>query len=139
VQKTFKWTTFDVTSSLPPGWQREISSVAADADFRDFPRTPALSREGPDVAHIARGRVHANQVKDRLPWLYAAYRGHFLALAGQRTTRAPAGGIRRGPGLFPALRSSIDQSTGPYQSYQFLQPYQLKVLVKVTHDPADRN
>jgi hypothetical protein len=72
-----------VTNSLPATWQSEISAVAADADFRDFPRTPVLSREAPDVPHIARGRVHANQVLDRLPWLYQAYRGDFLALAGQ--------------------------------------------------------
>jgi hypothetical protein len=57
--------------------------VAGDADFREFPRTPVLSREAPEVSHIARGRVHAHQVRDRLPWLYQAYRGDFLALAGQ--------------------------------------------------------
>lgn len=83
VQSRFRWTTFDVTGSLPLNWQREISVVAVDADFRDFPRTPVLSREAPEVPHIARGRVHARQVRDRLPWLYAAYRGDFLTLAGQ--------------------------------------------------------
>jgi hypothetical protein len=72
-----------VTNSLPSGWQQEIEKVAADADFRRFPRTPILSREAPGVPYIARGRVHADQVRDRLPWLYQAYRGEFLALAGQ--------------------------------------------------------
>lgn len=71
-----------MASSLPPGWQREIRAVAADADFRLFPRTPVLSREAPDVLHIARGRVHADLVRQRLPWLYHAYRGEFLGLAG---------------------------------------------------------
>jgi hypothetical protein len=57
--------------------------TAADADFRDFPRTPVLSREAADVRHITRGRVHAHQVRHRLPWLYQAYRGTFLELAGE--------------------------------------------------------
>ncbi len=57
--------------------------TAADADFRDFPRTPVLSREAADVRHITRGRVHADQVRDRLPWLHHHYRGAFLELAGE--------------------------------------------------------
>lgn len=80
-QRRFRWTTFDVTRTLPPNWQTQIEAVASDADFRNFPRTPVLSREGPEVPHIARGRVHADQVKDRLPWLYRGYRGDFLELA----------------------------------------------------------
>jgi 2-oxoglutarate-Fe(II)-dependent oxygenase superfamily protein len=57
--------------------------TAADADFRDFPRTPVLSREAAEVRHITRGRVHAHQVRHRLSWLYQAYRGTFLELAGE--------------------------------------------------------
>jgi 2OG-Fe(II) oxygenase superfamily len=83
VRPRFQWTTFDLTGSLPPNWQQEISLTAADADFREFPRTPGLSREAPDVSRIRRGRVHAYQVRDRLAWLYQAYRGDFLALARQ--------------------------------------------------------
>lgn len=83
MRSRFQWTTLDLTGGLPPNWQREIRLVAGDADFREFPRTPVLSREAPEVSHIARGRVHAHQVRDRLPWLYQAYRGDFLALAGQ--------------------------------------------------------
>lgn len=78
----FSWTTFDLTGVLPPGWQDEIRAVAAGADFRQFPRTPVLSREAAEVPHIARGRVHADQVRDRLPWLHRCYRGAFLDLAG---------------------------------------------------------
>ena len=81
--KPFHWITFDVTGSLPPTWQAEVCRVAADADFRQFPRTPVLSREAAEIPHINRGRVHSDQVKDRLPWLFQAYRGDFLALAGQ--------------------------------------------------------
>jgi hypothetical protein len=83
VQSRFRWTTFDMTDSLPLNWRREISAVADDADFREFPRTPVLTREAPEVPYIARGRVHADQVRDRLPWLHAAYHGDFLRLARQ--------------------------------------------------------
>lgn len=78
---SFHWTLFDVTSQLPEGWPEDIGAVAAEADFRDFPRTPILSREAADVTHITRGRVHATQVQQRLPWLYKLYRDHFLELA----------------------------------------------------------
>ena len=72
--------------------------MAADAEFREFPRTPILSREAPSVDSIPRGRVHADQVRDRLPWLYKAYRGEFLELAGEVTQERvlPAGDDRYG-------------------------------------------
>jgi hypothetical protein len=79
--RSFGWTTFDLTSSLPEGWQRDIRRAAAVADFREFPRTPVLSREAGYVMHISRGRVHADQVRVSLPWLYQHYRGRFLQLA----------------------------------------------------------
>jgi hypothetical protein len=82
----FHWTTFDLNGILPAGWLEDVSEAAGDADFRDFPRTPVLSREAPDVLHIPRGRVHADQVQAGLPWLYELYRGAFLELA--RETRA---------------------------------------------------
>lgn len=74
---------FDVTGQFPEGWQEDIGSIAEEADFRAFPRTPILSREAADVTHITRGRVHATQVQQRLPWLYKLYRDHFLELAGR--------------------------------------------------------
>lgn len=77
----FRLTSFDVTGQLPESWQEDISAAAAEADFRDFPRTPILSREAADVTHITRGRVHGPQVQQRLPWLYKLYRDHFLELA----------------------------------------------------------
>lgn len=79
----FRWTTFDVNESLPEGWQEDVRAVADDADFRDFPRTPILSREGTEVDSITRGRVHADQVRERLPWLYSSYRKEFLELAAE--------------------------------------------------------
>jgi hypothetical protein len=83
VHPLFRWTTFDVVGSLPPHWQRDIGAVADDADFHEFPVTPILSREGPEVLYIERGRVHADQVHRRLSWLQTAYRGEFLTLAEQ--------------------------------------------------------
>ena len=83
VPLNFSWTTFDVSSQLPDGWQQDLATAAAQADFREFPRTPILSREAEDVARISRGRVHANEVRRRLPWLYRLYRGYFLELAGE--------------------------------------------------------
>lgn len=77
----FKYTTFDLTSRLPRGWRREIAAATATADFRDFPRTPVLSREAARVTYIPRGRLHADQVKRSLPWLHGLYRGYFLELA----------------------------------------------------------
>jgi hypothetical protein len=85
VHRRFRWTTFDVSASLPPGWQQEIRAVATSADFREFPRTPVLSREAPEVSGISRGRVHAAQVLDHLQWLHRAYRDEFLELARQAT------------------------------------------------------
>jgi len=82
----FRWTTFDVTSQLPGNWQHEIKVVAARADFREFPRTPILSREAEHVPNVPRGRVHAHQVRHSLPWLYRLYRGRFLALAQEACT-----------------------------------------------------
>jgi hypothetical protein len=83
VHPRFRWTTFDMAGTLPPHWRHDIGAVADDADFHEFPITPVLSREGPGVLYIKRGRVHADQVSSRLSWLQAAYRGEFLALAEQ--------------------------------------------------------
>src|SRR5437773_9493885 len=77
----FSCTTFDLTGRLPQRWQRGVTAAAAAADFRDFPRTPVLSREAAQVAYIPRGRVHADQVKQSLPWLHELYRSYFLELA----------------------------------------------------------
>jgi 2OG-Fe(II) oxygenase superfamily len=79
----FHWTTFDLTTQLPQGWQQELADAAASADFREYPRTPILTRESAGVRSIARGRVHAADVRERLPWLYESYRGYFLELARQ--------------------------------------------------------
>jgi len=77
----FHWTTFDLNGTLPAAWLKDVSEAAGDADFREFPPTPVLSREAADVRRIRRGRVHADHVRKRLPWLYESYRSVFLELA----------------------------------------------------------
>ena len=79
----FRWTTVDLNGWLPPRWQQDVLATAEIADYRRFPRTPILSRERPDVLHIDRGRVHADQVQQSLPWLYKAYRNEMLELANE--------------------------------------------------------
>ena len=86
----FRWTTFDLNECLPAGWQEDVREVAADADFHEFPRTPILSREAIEVQRIPRGRVHAPQVRDRLPWLHRAYREEFLEMAGEASAEPVA-------------------------------------------------
>jgi|SRR6185437_14896528 len=80
---SFSCSKFDVTSLFVQNWQEDIDAVAADADFREFPRTPILSRESENVTHITRGRVHAGRVQKRLPWLYRLYKNEILELASQ--------------------------------------------------------
>jgi 2OG-Fe(II) oxygenase superfamily len=78
---SFSWSAFDVTDRLPQGWQQDISEIVGEADIRDYPRTPVLSREAGDVLTIRRGRVRADMVQQRLQWLYKLYRADFLELA----------------------------------------------------------
>ncbi len=80
---SFRWKEWDVTSRLPRDWQHDVVAVAAEAEFRDFPRTPVLSREAEEVAYIRRGRVHADRIRRDLPWLQRLYRGYFLELASR--------------------------------------------------------
>ncbi|HEY0716276.1 MAG TPA: 2OG-Fe(II) oxygenase [Streptosporangiaceae bacterium] len=83
VLPTFSWTAFDATGMLPPWWRQEVLALAARSDDRDFPRTPVISREAPDVGHVTRGRVHAGQVAEGLPWLRDLYLNGFREL-GER-------------------------------------------------------
>jgi hypothetical protein len=77
----FRWTTFDLNDWLPAGWQQDVADAAGAAEVREFPRTPVISRESPDVQQVARGRVHADKVAHHMPWLFKAYRNELLELA----------------------------------------------------------
>jgi hypothetical protein len=142
VQSRFRWTTFDVTGSLPLNWRREVSVVADDADFHEFPRTPVLSREAPEVAHIARGRVHARQVRERLPWLHGAYRGEFLTLAGQVCTERVVAACDDRYGIVlnvqqgTAMRFECHVDSNPLTGLLFCTDHQAGGQLVVAHDPA---
>lgn len=83
MSQRFSYWKRNVSSLLPEGWQEDIGTVAAKADFRAFSRTPILSREAPDVSHIERGRVDAETVMEHLPWLYKLYRNEFVELVAE--------------------------------------------------------
>jgi hypothetical protein len=83
----FGWATFDVSWILPGGWQQDALSAADEAEVRPFARTPVISREADDVQQVVRGRVHADQVANELPWLRALYRTDFRELGEQATRR----------------------------------------------------
>jgi hypothetical protein len=131
-----------MTESLPLNWQREISAVAVDADFREFPRTPVLTREAPEVPYIARGRVHADQVRERLPWLHAAYRGEFLALAQQAcpervvASRDDRYGMVLNVQLGTAMRFECHVDSNPLTGLLFCTDHAAGGELVVSHDSA---
>ncbi|HEX4091091.1 MAG TPA: hypothetical protein VHZ33_20460 [Trebonia sp.] len=86
----FRWITFDVRDLLPPCWQEDVHELAVDADFHEFPKTPVVSREAAHVSRIFRGRVHADQVQLRLPWLHELYTHQFLELAREAWAESAA-------------------------------------------------
>lgn len=142
MQSQFKWTTFDVSGKLPPNWRQEIGAVAVDADFRDFPRTPVLTREAPEVPHISRGRVHADQVRGRLPWLYEAYRGLFLTYAHQACPElvVPAADDRYGVVLNvqqgTGMRFECHVDSNPLTGLLFCTDHAAGGELVIAHDPA---
>jgi hypothetical protein len=116
--------------------------VAADADFHRFPRTPVLTREAPEVPHISRGRVHADQVLARLPWLYEAYRGLFLTLARQASQeRVVAAGDDR-YGIVLNVQQGTDMrfechvDSNPLTGLLFCTDHPAGGELVVAHDPA---
>jgi hypothetical protein len=123
---SFPQAEFDVTSWLPEGWQHDIITIAAQADCRAFPRTPVLSREAKEVEYVSRGRVHADQVRRGLPWLYRLYRAKILALAASVSAEAvmPATDDRYGVVLNvqrgPEMRFEAHVDSNPLTGLLFL-------------------
>jgi hypothetical protein len=137
----FHWLTFDVSDLLPRHWQQEIRAVGAVADFRDFPRTPGLTRETPAVRSISRGRVHADQVRLQLPWLYELYHGRFLDLIngawGELVMPAADGrygvvlNVQRGP----SMRFECHVDSNPLSAVLFCTDHPKGGELCVAHDP----
>jgi 2OG-Fe(II) oxygenase superfamily len=138
----FRWTTFDVNDLLPQGWQQEVDSLAADADFRLFPRTPVVSREAADVSQIRRGRVNADQVRQRLPWLDNLYRGAFLDLARDAWTEIVATACDSRYGLVldvqrgSSMRFECHVDSNPLTGLLFCTEHQAGGELAFSNDPA---
>ncbi len=138
----FRWTTFDVNDLLPRGWRRDVVTLARDGDFRLFPRTPVLSREAAGVPGIPRGRVHADQVRQRLPWLHELYRGAFLDLARQAcaepvvTARDPRYGLVLNVQRGTSMRFECHVDSNPLTGLLFCTDHTAGGELVVGRDPA---
>jgi hypothetical protein len=138
----FHWLTFDVSGLLPPHWQQEIIVVGAAADFRDFPRTPGLTREAPAVRSISRGRVHADQVRRQLPWLYSLYHGHFLDLINGAwdepvmTAADDRYGVVLNVQCGPSMRFECHVDSNPLSGVLFCSDHRAGGELVVAHDRA---
>lgn len=141
MRRQFQWAAFDISGALPARWRNQVrAAAAAAADCREFPRTPELSREDPDVTSIPRGRVHADAVRACLPWLHEAYLGRFLDLAAQ--TRAeqvyPARDARYGLVLNvqkgPEMRFECHVDSNPLTGLLFCSDHASGGELVVAHD-----
>jgi 2OG-Fe(II) oxygenase superfamily len=85
----FAWTTFDVRSMLPGGWDAEILDVANTAARERVLRpTSVTSREHDPALRLPTLTVGGTDVRALLPWLAALYEGPFCDLA-QRCVDLP--------------------------------------------------
>jgi hypothetical protein len=138
----FRWITFDVNDLLPPRWREDVVALGSDADFRMFPRTPVVSREGSDVSHISRGRVHADQVRLRLPWLHEFYRGEFLELARAAwaeevvTARDPRYGLVLNVQRGTSMRFECHVDSNPLTGLLFFTDHEAGGELVIARDPA---
>src|SRR5258708_18128123 len=138
----FWWITFDVTDLLPANWQDDVLAVAASADFREYPRTPILTREAEDVASINRGRVHADRVQQDLPWLIELYHGTFRDLAQRVWTEhvVTAADDRYGVVLNvqqgPSMRFECHVDSNPLSGVLFCSDHRAGGELVVAHDRA---
>ena len=138
----FWWITFDVTDLLPENWQLDVLAVAASADFREFPRTPILTREAANVASISRGRVHASQVQHDLPWLIDLYHGAFRDLAESAwaepvvTADDDRYGVVLNVQRGPSMRFECHVDSNPLSGVLFCSDHRVGGELVVAHDPA---
>jgi hypothetical protein len=136
----FHWLTFDVSDLLPGHWQRDVRAAAANADFREFPLTPILTREAAHVSSVNRGRVHASQVEQNLPWLFELYRGAFRELAEDvcHEPVVPASDRRYGVVLNvqrgPTMRFECHVDSNPLSGILFCSDHHAGGELVVAHD-----
>jgi hypothetical protein len=137
----FWWVTFDVTDLLPRNWQQDVLTVAASADFREFPRTPILTREAQDVPFVNRGRVHAGQVRQDLPWLSKLYHGTFRDLAEEAwpdavvTAEDERYGVVLNVQRGASMRFECHVDSNPLSGVLFCSDHQAGGELVVAHDP----
>jgi hypothetical protein len=135
----FRWAGYDVTSLLPGRWGESVLAAAADADVRDYPRTPVLSREAAEVEGVTRGRVR--DVRARLPWLYRLYREVFpdLGSAAWGEPLAPARDDRYGVVLNvqegTGMRFECHVDSNPVTGLLFLTSHLYGGELVAGHDP----
>jgi 2OG-Fe(II) oxygenase superfamily len=139
---TFRWTTFDLTSWLPQGWQEDVAIAVKAAEVREFPRTPVISRESQEVQQIPRGRVHADRVRSHLPWLFKAYREELLDLAREVVSTedvSPAQDYRYGVVLNVQqgtdMRFECHVDSNPLTGLLFLTDHQAGGELVIANDP----
>jgi len=85
----FKWTTFDVRSVMPEGWDEKLIEAARRLNRRKKILPPHItSREAHDVRELVIRGVGAPAVEAELPWLRKLYGTVFLQLA-QLTANEP--------------------------------------------------
>jgi len=78
----FTWTTFDVRSLLPTGWDEDITRVAVNLSRRRLIRPPHITtREDKEVTELFIRGTSAQVVREELPWLVKCYEGVFRDLA----------------------------------------------------------
>jgi 2OG-Fe(II) oxygenase superfamily len=97
---------------------------------------------GDNVQRIPCGRVHADQVRERLPWLYRSYREEFLEMAGEACGEPVAAArddrygvvlnVQRGTGM----RFECHVDSNPLSGVLFCTDHAEGGELVVGHDPA---
>jgi hypothetical protein len=142
MQSRFKWITFDVSDLLPPGWESDIKAATAEADIREFPKTPLLTKEAADVDGIERGRVHAHDVQRTLPWLCELYHNDFLDLANEAwpetvaTARDERYGVVLNVQRGTTMRFECHIDSNPLTGLLFLTDHEVGGELVIARDPA---
>jgi hypothetical protein len=78
----FKWTTFDVRSLMPTGWDDKLIQAARRLNQRKaVPASHVTAREASDVSELVMRNVSSSALEAELPWIRELYETVFLQLA----------------------------------------------------------